>query len=371
MSPWQRIGDWCRQQSSNRVKLSPVKRFVSLFLIGVTLSVAVASCTGKSTGGGEAQVGSAQGGDVQLTLVSYAVTRAAYEKIIPQFVQQWKQEHNQNVTFNQSYGGSGSQARAVVDGLEADVVALALALDTKKVEKAGLIQPGWESKAPNNAIVHKSVAAIVTRDGNPKGIKSWEDLAKDGVSTITANPKTSGGARWNFLVLWGAVTKTGGDDAKAEEFTAKVYKNVPVLPKDAREASDVFFKQGQGDALINYENEVILAKANGQNLPHVVPDVNISIDSPVAVVDKNVDKHKTREVAEAFVKFLYTPAAQREFAKVGFRPVDRAVEQEFATQYPKIKTLFTAQDLGGWDEIQKKFFDDGAIFDKIQANLKK
>ena len=372
MSQWQSIWDWCRQQSSNRVRFSPVKKFVSLFLMGATLSVAVVLCAGNSaTGSGDAPAAIAQGGNVQLTLVSYAVTRAAYEKIIPQFVKEWKQKHNQNVTFNQSYGGSGSQARAVVDGLEADVVALALALDTKKIEKAGLIQPGWEREAPNNAIVHKSVAAIAIRDGNPKGIKTWSDLAKNGVSTITANPKTSGGARWNFLVLWGAVTKTGGDEAKAQEFTTKVYKNVPVLPKDAREASDVFFKQGQGDALINYENEVILAKANGQNLPYVVPDVNISIDSPVAVVDTNVDKHKTREVAEAFVQFLYTPAAQREFAKVGFRSIDPAVEGEFASQYPKIKTLFTAQDLGGWDEIQKKFFDDGAIFDKIQANLKR
>ena len=196
------------------------------------------------------------------------------------------------------------------------------------------------------------------------------DLAKDGVKVITANPKTSGGARWNFLGLWGAISQTGGDDAKAQEFVTKVFKNVPVLPKDAREASDVFLKQGQGDVLINYENEVILAKQNAQPLSYVVPEVNISIDNPVAVVDKNVDKHGTREVAEAFVKFLFTPAAQREFAKVGFRPVDTTVEQEFASQYPKIKTLFTVKDLGGWDTIQTKFFDDSAIFDKIQAGIK-
>jgi sulfate transport system substrate-binding protein len=373
MGLWQQVTQPIASKTRSWFELKS-RNFVSLFLVGVSLSLAIASCSPNSsnspttTAGGSSPA--AKTGDVQLTLVSYAVTRAAYEKIIPQFQQAWKQEKNQNVTFNQSYGGSGSQTRAVVDGLEADVVALALALDTKKIEKAGLIQPGWETEAPNNAIVHKSVAALVTRKGNPKAIKTWADLAKDGVAVITANPKTSGGARWNFLGLWGSITQAGGDDAKALDYTTKVFKNVPVLPRDAREASDVFFKQGQGDVLINYENEVLLAKQNGQELPYVVPDVNISIDNPVAVVDKNVDKHGNREAAEAFVKFLFTPAAQREFAKVGFRPVDTTVEKEVANQYPPVKTLFTAQDMGGWDDIQQKFFEDGAIFDKIQAGSK-
>ncbi len=347
------------------------KNFVPLFLVGLTLSVAIASC-GSNADNSAANAGSgaspaANTGDVELTLVSFAVNKAAHDQIIPKFVEKWKQEHNQNVTFNQSYGGSGSQTRAVIDGLEADIVSLALALDTKKIEKAGLIEPGWEKEAPNGAIVTKSVAALVTRDGNPKGIKNWADLAKDGVEVITANPKTSGGARWNFLALWGSVTRTGGDDAKALDFTTKVFKNVPVLPKDAREASDVFFKQGQGDVLINYENEVILAGQNGEKLPYVIPEVNISIDNPVAIVDKNVDKHGTREVAEAFVQFLYTPDAQREFAKVGFRPVDPTVGTESAKEYKKLTTLFTVQDMGGWDDIQQKFFEDGAVFDKIQS----
>ncbi|MBD1921391.1 sulfate ABC transporter substrate-binding protein [Microcoleus sp. FACHB-831] len=378
MRLWQRITSMVQPLMSWR-KLSSLKSFVSLFLVGASISIAIAACSpntsnspttpnsGSSPAANSGSSPAAQTGNVNLTLVSYAVTQAAYSKIIPQFTAQWKQQKNQNVTFKESYGGSGSQTRAVIDGLEADVVNLALALDTKKIEKAGLIQPGWENEAANGAIVTKSVAALVTRDGNPKGIQGWADLAKDGVKVITANPKTSGGARWNFLGLWGSVTRTGGDDAKALDFTNKVFKNVPVLPRDAREASDAFFKQGQGDVLINYENEVILAAQNGQKLPYVVPDINISIDNPVAVVDKNVDKHGTREVAEAFVKFLYTPEAQREFAKVGFRPVDTTVATEVAKQYLPIKTLFTAQDLGGWDEIQKKFFDDGAIFDKIQA----
>jgi len=302
--------------------------------------------------------------------VSFAVTQAAYEKIIPLFTQQWQAEHNQEVTFNQSYGGSGSQTRAVIDGLEADVVALALALDTKKIESAGLIEAGWEKEAPSDSIVTKSVAALVTREGNPKGVTGWADLTKDGVQVITANPKTSGGARWNFLSLWGSVTQKGGDDAAALDYTTKVFANVPVLPRDAREATDIFFKQGQGDVLINYENEVLLAKQNGEELPYIVPtDANISIDNPIAVVDTNVDKHGTREVAEAFVQFLFTPEAQREFAKAGFRPSDATIGEEFAQDHPKVDNLFTAQDFGGWDEIQSKFFDDGAIFDQIQSKV--
>jgi len=272
--------------------------------------------------------------DVQITLVSYAVTRAAYDKIIPKFVAKWQKEKNQTVTFKQSYGGSGSQTRAVLDGLEADVVQLALASDVDKIQKGGLINAGWQKEVPNNGIVTKSVVALVTRPGNPKKVKDWRDLARPEIKTITANPKTSGVARWNFLGLWGSVTQTGGSEAKAREFTTKVYNNVPVLPKDARESTDVFYKQGQGDVLLNYENEVLLGKQKGENLPYILPPVNISIDAPVAVVDKNVDKHGTREVATAFVKYLFTPEAQTEFAKTGFRPVNPTVAKQFAKNYP-------------------------------------
>lgn len=314
------------------------------------------------------QLISQKGKKVEITLVSYAVTKAAYEKIIPDFVTKWKREKGQDVVIRESYGGSGSQTRAVIDGLPADVVALALALDTKRIEQAGLIKPGWERKAPNNAIVTHSVVALETRAGNPKKIKTWTDLAKPGVKVITANPKTSGGARWNFLALWGAVTKNGGSEAQALSFVTQVFRNVAVLPKDARESSDVFYKKGQGDVLLNYENEVILATQQGKtDTSYEVPSTNISIDAPVAVVDKNVDKHGTREVSEAFVKFLFTPEAQREFAKVGFRPVNATVAQETQKKFPKISRLYTVANLGGWDAVQKKFFDDGAIFDKIQS----
>ncbi|HEY9827952.1 MAG TPA: sulfate ABC transporter substrate-binding protein [Stenomitos sp.] len=334
----------------------------------------MAGCSGGSSDSSSSTSGSpsAEGGQpAKITLVSYAVTKKAYEQIIPKFVASWKAKTGQDVTFEQSYGGSGSQTRAVIDGLEADVVQLALAGDVKKIEKAGLIQPGWEKETPNDAIVTQSVVALVTRPGKPK-IDNWSQLGNGNLKVITANPKTSGGAKWNFLALWGSVTQAGGTDAQAQTFAEKVLKNTPVLPKDARESSDVFYKQGQGDVLVNYENEVLLAKQQGDAQPFSIPvDTNISIDAPVAVVDTNVDKHGTRKVAEAFVQFLFTPEAQREYAKVGFRPVDATVAKEVASQFPKVKKLFTVKDLGGWSQINEKFFDDGAIFDKIQTKIAK
>ena len=385
MKSWQRsLEQWARtpQIIFNQFRSQSVSRFVSLFVVAATLSVAIAACGGGSVtypsgspneGTNSASNTSASKPDVELTLVSFAVTKAAHEAIIPKFVEQWKKEHNQNVTFKQSYGGSGSQTRAVIDGLDADVVHLALAGDTNKIVKAGLIEKGWEKEVPNDGIVSKTVAALITREGNPKNIKDWADLTKDGVTWITADPKTSGIARWNFLALWNAAIKANPSEAKAQEFVTKAFKNVPVLTKDAREASDVFLKQGQGDALINYENEILLAQAKGEKATYVVPDVNVSIDNPIAVVDKNVDKHKTREVAEAFVKFLYTPAAQTEFGKAGFRPVDETVakQKEFSDKYKSVKTLATIKDYGGWSDFQKKFFEDGGVFDQIQGSIKR
>ncbi|MEH1794655.1 sulfate ABC transporter substrate-binding protein [Nostoc sp.] len=362
MKAWQTIQLSYQHKIRNWLNRHTLQSFVSLFLIGAFLSITVASCSGSS---------SASKNDVKLKLVSFSVTKAAHDQIIPKFVEKWKQEHNQNVTFEQSYGGSGAQAAAVIAGSqEADIVHLALPLDVNKISLAGLIKTGWETKAPRSGIVSRSVAAIVTREGNPKGINTWADLAKDGVKVIAANPKTSGIAIWEFLAFWGSVTLNGGDEATALDYVTKVYKNTPILTKDAREASDLFFQKNQGDVLINYENEVILAGKNGNKLPYVVPQVNISIDNPVALVDKNVDKHGTREVAQAFVDFLYSTEAQREFAKLQYRPVNPTVTQEVASQYPPIKTLFTSQDLGGWDIIQKKFFGYGAIFDKVQAASK-
>jgi sulfate transport system substrate-binding protein len=338
-----------------------IQSFVSLVLIGAVLSMLVASCGSSS----------ANNADVKLRLVSFSVTKAAHDRIIPKFVEKWKQEHNQNVIFEQSYGGSGAQAAAVIDGSqEADIVHLALPLDVNKIQQAALIKPRWEIKSPRNGIVSRSVATIVTREGNPKDIYTWQDLAKDGVTLIAADPKTSGIAIWEFLALWGSVTQAGGDETTALDYVTKVYKNTPALTKDAREASDLFFQKGQGDVLITYENEVILAEKTGNKLPYVVPKLNISIDNPVAVVDKNVDKHGTRTVAQAFVDYLYSAEAQREFAKLQYRPVNPTVAQEVLSEYPQVDTLFTSQDLGGWDNIEQKFFGDGAIFDKVVAGKK-
>ncbi|MBD2778403.1 sulfate ABC transporter substrate-binding protein [Iningainema sp. BLCCT55] len=370
MSEWEALTKFmkiwqARELLSRRVVRSwlntRVQKFVCLFLISTVLSVAIAACGSSS----------ASKSDVKLRLVSFSVTKAAHDQIIPFFVSKWKKEHNQTVTFERSYGGSGAQAASIIAGKQqADIVHLALSLDVNKIEQAGLIKSGWENRVPRNGIVSRSVAAIVTREGNPKGIKTWADLAKDGVKLIAANPKTSGIGNWEFLAFWGSVTQTGGDEATATDYVTKVYKNTTTLTKDAREASDLFFLKNEGDVLINYENEVILAEKTGTKLPYVVPQVNISIDNPVAVVDKNVDQHGNREVAQAFVDFLYSTEAQREFAKLRYRPVNPTVTQEVVTQYPKIETLFTSQDLGGWDNIQKKFFVDGAIFDKVLANSK-
>ncbi|MEG4105200.1 sulfate ABC transporter substrate-binding protein [Microcoleus sp. S13_C5] len=346
-------------KSAKLLESSLFKVFTFFFAVGLGLSWLIP----------QPAISQAKPKDVELTLVSFSVTKSAYEKIIPDFVAKWKRENNQNVTISQSYGGSGSQTRAVISGLEADVVHLALAYDTDRIQEAGLIKQGWEREVPNSGIVSKSVVALVARAGNPKKIQGWADLAKPGIKVITANPKTSGVARWNFLALWGSITRNGGNEQAARTFVSQVYKNVPVLPKDAREASDTFYKQNQGDVLINYENEVLLAKQKGEAEPFIIPQVNISIDNPVAVVDKYAAKHGTTKVAEAFVKYLYTPEAQREFAKVGFRPVNSTVAGQFSSQFPRIGKLFTVSDMGGWKGAQSKFFGDGAIFDQIQNGL--
>lgn len=343
------------------------RRSLSLFCLGLCLTVAIAACDSP-----QANNNSTTSKEAEITLVTYAVTKAAYSKIIPLFTAEWEQKHGQKVTVKESYGGSGSQTRAVIDGLEADVVNLALELDTNKIEKAGLIDQGWQQELPNNSIVTKSVVALSYRDGNPKGIKSWEDLAKPGVEVITANPKTSGVARWNFLAVYGAGKEKLKDETKVNDYVRKFYQNAKVLTRDARESTEIFAKQNQGDVLVNYENEVILAEQQGDKIPFVVPtDINISIDAPVAVVDANVKKHGTEAVAKAFAEFLFTAPAQKEFAKLGFRPILPEVETEFKDRFPKIEKLLTAKDFGGWNDIQSQFFADGAVFDKIQASIGK
>ncbi|NKB17961.1 MAG: sulfate ABC transporter substrate-binding protein [Pseudanabaena sp. CRU_2_10] len=343
-----------------------IRRWLSLFGVGLCLAGAIAACNPQ------ANTNSAASKEAEITLVSYAVTKAAYSKIVPLFTAEWEQKHGQKVTVKESYGGSGSQTRAVIDGLEADVVNLALELDVNKIEKAGLIDRGWQKELPNDSIVTKSVVALSYRDGNPKGIKSWDDLVKPGVEVITANPKTSGVARWNFLAVYGAGKQKLKDEAKVKAHIQKFYQNAKILTKDAREATEIFVKQSQGDVLLNYENEVILAEQEGDKIPFVVPtDINISIDAPIAVVHANIKKHGTEAVAKAFAEFLFTAPAQKEFAKLGFRPILPEVEAEFKDRFPKVEKLLTAKDFGDWNEIQSQFFADGAVFDRIQASIGK
>lgn len=335
---------------------------ILLFLIGIATSTVMAACSPTET-----PVTSSSSPEVKLSLVSFSVTQAAHEKIIPKFVEKWQRDHNQTVVIEPSYGGSGAQTRAILEnGQEADVVHLSLVPDVQKLEQAGLIQPNWQQNFPDNSIVSRSVVAIVTRAGNPKNVNTWVDLAKDDVAVITPNPKTSGGARWNFLALWHSALQSGGSEAQALEFVTKVYKNAPLLPDTAREATEAFFN-GEGDVLLTYENEVLLKELGGEKVSYVIPDVNFSIDNPVALVDQNVDKHGTREVAEAFVNYLYTPEAQQEFVKIGYRPADqdRLADKTLTAKFPSVKTLATAKDYGDWTEIQKRFFDEGATFDKI------
>jgi sulfate transport system substrate-binding protein len=268
-----------------------------------------------------------------------------------------------------SYGGSGSQTRAVIDGLDADLVTLALPADVIKLEKAGLVQPGWEKELPSESTITHSVVTFLTRAGNPKGIRSWADLARPGLGVLTANPKTSGGARWNFLGLWGSVSRTGGTEKAAEAFVTKVYGNVSNLPKDAREASDAFLNRGQADVLLTYENEALLAAKEGTDKATtlVVPAVNIRIDGPVAVVDRNVDRKGSRKAAEALAAYLQGEEAQEIFAEEGFRPVNAAMWERRKASFAPVTTLFTASDLGGWPAIDRTFFASGGLWDRLAA----
>jgi sulfate transport system substrate-binding protein len=306
----------------------------------------------------------------EILLVSYAVTKSAYDRIIPLFVADYKKKTGETVSVKSSYGGSGSQTRAVIDGLPADVVGLALAADVYKLQEKGLVDVGWEREFPNQSIITNSTVALFVRPGNPKKINSWNDLDNKNVDVITANPKTSGGARWNFAALWGSVTQNGGDEDKARNFITTVYKNVDVLPKDAREATDTFVKRRKGDVQLNYENEAILARKSGEwTEPVKIPSPNVLIEGPIAVVDKNVDKRGTRKVATAFARFLYTPIAQKAFADAGFRPVTTEGKAYAQGKFPAVNT-WRITKLGGWKVVDKKFFSKGAIWDQIFAKTR-
>jgi len=305
--------------------------------------------------------------------VSYDPTRKLYRAIDAAFTKHWKQQTGQDVTIKQSHGGSGKQARAVIDGEEADVVTLALASDIDVIhERGGLVSDAnWQSRLDNHSTPFTSIIVFLVRKGNPKGIRDWGDLVKDGVQVITPDPKTSGGARWNYLAAWGyALHENNNDEAKARDFIARLFKNVPVNESGARGATTAFVRQDLGDVLVGWENDAWLAKndlGSQQQLEIVYPPTSILAEPPVAVVDKVVDKKGTRAVAEAYLKFLYTPEAQEIAAQNYFRPTNPAVAAKYNDRFPQLK-LFTIRDLfgaGGWAVAQKTHFSDGGVYDQI------
>jgi len=305
---------------------------------------------------------------VKLLNVSYDPTRELYQEFNAAFAKSWLAKTKQTVTIQQSHGGSGKQARSVIDGLEADVVTLALAYDVDAIAKAGLLPANWETRLPHNSAPYTSTIVFLVRKGNPKKIVDWPDLARPGVAVVTPNPKTSGGARWNYLAAWGWAAKKYGSDAKAKDFVAKLYKNVPILDTGARGSTITFVERGIGDVLLAWENEALLAvKQMGPGKFDIVtPSVSILAEPPVAVVDKVADKHKTAAVARAYLDYLYSPEGQEIAAKHYFRPTDSAVAAKYAAQFPKIE-LFSIRAFGGWAKAQPAHFGDGGVFDQIST----
>ncbi|HYE52672.1 MAG TPA: sulfate ABC transporter substrate-binding protein [Azospirillaceae bacterium] len=310
----------------------------------------------------------ASSADVTLLNVSYDPTREFYKEFNAVFAKEWKAKTGQAVTVSASHGGSGKQARSVIDGLEADVVTLALAYDIDAIaENAGLLPKDWQARLPHNSTPYTSTIVFLVRKGNPKGIKDWDGLVQPGVQVITPNPKTSGGARWNYLAAWGfALDRNGGDEAAARDFVSRLYRNVPVLDTGARGATTTFVQRGIGDVLLAWENEAFLAvkEFGADQLEIVVPPTSILAEPPVAVVDKVVDKRGTRQAAEAYLQFLYTPAGQQLAAKHFYRPRDPALAEAFAERHGKV-SLFDISRFGGWQEAQKKHFAEGGVFDQI------
>jgi sulfate/thiosulfate-binding protein len=312
--------------------------------------------------------GGAAAADLTLLNVSYDPTRELYAHLSKAFADKYKADTGKTIEVKTSNGGSGAQARAVVDGLQADVVTLALAYDIDAIADRGLIAPDWQKRLPQNASPYTSTIVFLVRKGNPKGIKDWDDLVKPGVKVITPNPKTSGGARWNYLAAWGYGLKKYGSDDKAKEFVKAIYSNVPVLDTGARGSTVTFVERGVGDVLLAWENEAFLAinELGKDKFEIVVPSVSILAEPPVAVVDKVVEKKGTRAAAEAFLNFIYSPEGQAIAAKDYYRPRDPAVAKQYEAIYPKLQ-LITIDDFGGWRKAQTTHFSEGGVFDTISA----
>ena len=310
---------------------------------------------------------------VSLLNVSYDPTRELYVEFNAAFAKHWKATAGQDVNVKQSHGGSGKQARSVIDGLDADVVTLALAGDVDALSKqAQLIPANWQKRLPHNSSPYTSTIVLVVRQGNPKGIKDWDDLIKPGISVITPNPKTSGGARWNYLAAWEFAKRKYGGDAKAQDFVTKLYTNVPVLDSGARGSSVTFAQRNQGDVFISWENEAhLLEKEFGSKVDIVYPSISILAEPPVTVVDKNVDRKGTRKVAEAYLQYLYSDEGQEIAARNFYRPINEKIKAKFEKTLPKLPLFTIDQAFGGWDKAAKEHFADGAIYDQISQSIKR
>lgn len=334
------------------------RHFIKIPLAAVALTLSAASALAQN---------------VTLLNVSYDPTRELYVEFNQAFAKHWKAQAGQEVTVQQSHGGSGKQARAIIDGLSADVATLALAGDTDALHANGkLIPQDWQKRLPHNASPYTSTIVLVVRKGNPKGIKDWDDLVKPGVSVITPNPKTSGGARWNYLAAWEFAKRKYGGEAPAKDFVQKLYANVPVLDTGARGSSITFSQRNQGDVFISWENEAYLLKKEfGDKIEIVVPSISILAEPAVTVVDKNVDKKGTRAVAEAYLKYLYSEEGQDIAGKHFYRPaVSEKARAKYAAQFPKLNLFTIDEAFGGWDKVAKVHFADGGSFDQIYAARK-
>lgn len=343
-----------------------VRRMPVLAVVTLALAV-VAGCDTKTPGSATSGSNGVQAtGPVELLNVSYDPTRELWRELNEKFIEQYKRESGTTVTIKQSHGGSSTQARAVIDGLEADVVTLAMWTDTDAIRKASLIKEGWEEKLSNRSLPYLSTIVFVVRKGNPKAVKEWSDLVKEGVQVITPNPKTSGNGKLSFLAAWGAVVTNGGSESDAKEFVTKLYKNVPVLDSGARGSTSTFAQKQIGDVHLTWENEAYLEveEAKGE-LEIVYPSTSIVAEPHIAIVDANVDRKGTRVVAEAYLKFLYTDVGQEAIIKHHYRPSNSEILAKHPGKFPDLKLFPVTAVAEGWDAAQSKFFAEGAVFDSI------
>ena len=341
-----------------------------------TVVIASAALLSACSNKPEAKDGGTSAGAAQIQLlnVSYDPTRELYAAINPKFSAQWKAQTGQDVKINMSHGGSGKQARAIIDGLDADVATLALGYDVDEIaQKSQALSPGWQARLPDNSAPYTSTIVFLVRKGNPKGVKDWDDLVKPGIAVITPNPKTSGGARWNFLAAWAYAKARYGSEAAAQDFEKKLYANVPVLDSGARGSTTTFVERGIGDVLLAWENEAFLAQKElgAGKFDIVVPSVSILAEPSVAVLDGNAKRHGTEKVAEAYLRYLYTPEAQEIIAQNYYRPIDPAVQAKYASTFPKLNLVTIDGAFGGWQAAQKRFFANGGVFDTIFTAAKK